>query len=175
MPGRNAITICHIFAIFKLHIKLTNILSSSTIGDGSCGFRAPHLASKRAAIPIHLRDNMPIRDVGNNNEPEREAQVFWAENFIRASAPDAHICWTVKDIRLASAWRHRQVKLRTTTPRSERVDSNKWLPCSRCDTSAKLHDLALLLSYFRWVWNQWTFRLMETASLACGVVRTPAA
>ena len=46
--------------VFKLHIKSTDILFSSTIGDGSCGFRALRQASKRAAIPDNRRGNMPI-------------------------------------------------------------------------------------------------------------------
>ena len=36
--------------IFKLHIKSTDKLSNSTVGDGSCGFRILLQASKRAAI-----------------------------------------------------------------------------------------------------------------------------
>ena len=61
--------------IFTLHIKSTNILSSSTIGDGTCDFRALRQVTKRAAIPIHLRDNVPIKDVNYDESKEREDQI----------------------------------------------------------------------------------------------------
>ena len=62
-------------SIFKLHIKSMDILYSSTIGDGSCGFRLLRQASKRAVIPVHLRANTPIRDVNYSNKPERDGQI----------------------------------------------------------------------------------------------------
>ena len=49
--------------IFTLHIKSMTILSSSILGDDTCGFRALHQATKRAATPLHLRDNVPMKDV----------------------------------------------------------------------------------------------------------------
>ena len=74
---------------FQLHIKATNILSSSTNGDGSFGFRALRQASKRATIPDNFKDNMQIRDVDYKNTTGREAQIAWAETIISVSAPDA--------------------------------------------------------------------------------------
>ena len=74
-----------------LNIKSTEIRSSSTTGDGSCGFRALRQASERAAIPVHLRDNMPIRDMDYDDKLEREAQIGWAENILNTSAPYADL------------------------------------------------------------------------------------
>ena len=71
--------------ILKLHIKSTDILSRSTIADGSCGFRALRRASKGAAIPVHRRDE----DI--YNKTERAAHIAWTETIIRTSAPNADI------------------------------------------------------------------------------------
>ena len=49
--------------IFTLHIKSSNILLYSTEGDGKCEFRALCQASKRAVIPLHLRETTPITDM----------------------------------------------------------------------------------------------------------------
>ena len=46
--------------IFQLHIKSSDILYSSTIGDGSNGFRALRQASVVARVPAHLREATPI-------------------------------------------------------------------------------------------------------------------
>ena len=61
--------------IFQLHIKSTNILYSSAIGDGSCGFRALWQADKRAAIPSHLRATTPIKDLDYNVPSQRLDQI----------------------------------------------------------------------------------------------------
>ena len=70
--------------IFKLHIK-----------SCSCGFRAFCQAPMRAAIPVHRRDNMMIRDVDIYNKAERAAHNVWVVNIIRVLMPDADI-WTLR-------------------------------------------------------------------------------
>ena len=77
--------------ILQLHIKSTNILYSSTIGNESCWFRALRQASIRAVVPIYLRSLTPIADVIYTNETERVAQIAWANSIITNSAASTDI------------------------------------------------------------------------------------
>ena len=52
---------------------------------------ALHQASRRAVIPVHLRESMSIRDVDYEITQERKEKIQWVGNIIRASAADADI------------------------------------------------------------------------------------
>ena len=55
-----------------------------------------------------------------------------------------HLCWIAKDAGLVRSWRYRLVKLRPTTPRSEWLDWNNWLPRPSYNTSVH-----------RFIYNDW--------------------
>ena len=72
----------HSIEHFSAAYKSSDILNSSTIGDGFCGFRALRQASIRAGVPVHLRAATPISDADYTNKTERLAQINWAQYII---------------------------------------------------------------------------------------------
>ena len=128
--------------IFQLHIKSTNILYSSTIGDGSCGFRALRQADKRAAIPSHLRATTPIKDLDYNVPNQRLDQISWVQNIIDASSPSADIA----NLRIYNEWLKIPdlplpgVRDRSSYNRTHR-GMNGWMATNDC------HALASTLPY----------------------------
>ena len=124
--------------IFQLHIKSTNILYASTIGDGSCGFRALRQASIRAEVPIQLRSVTTIPDVDYTNEPQRTAQIAWTQSIIDGSAVSADI----STLRIYQRWLQTPAAtVRNASYSSHHQGVSAWMSTNDC------HNLAATLPY----------------------------